>query len=149
MTGPNQNQPNLDTRYRTMLTLWAAQIMSIGLLLFVALYAGPPAEAQVQVADNRVLGFVFAGIGSFSAIISFAVKSKLLQRSVEIQDPSLVQKALVLACALCEVPALLGVIERFVLPGREFLLLFAISAIAMALHFPRRNSLLAAAYKSQ
>lgn len=137
---------NIDARYRTMLILWSAMMMSIVMyfLLTVVLQQGadgPPPE------NNRILSFALAALGTFSAVISFAVRSKLLQRSVEKQDVLLVQTALIVGCALCEVPALLGVVARFVLPGRDYLVLLAISALSMALHFPRRENLLAASYK--
>jgi hypothetical protein len=45
------------------------------------------------------------------------------------------------------VPAILGVLERFILPGREYLLLLLVGGLAMLLHYPRRSDLLAASYK--
>ncbi len=98
-------------------------------------------------SENNLLGFVLAGIGIFCAIVSFFVRAKLLQRSVEKQDLALVQTANIAGRALCEVPALIGVVTRFILPGREYLLLILISALAMLLHYPRRSDLLAASYK--
>jgi dipeptide/tripeptide permease len=94
-----------------------------------------------------VLSFALAALGTFTAIISFVVRSKLLRESVEKQDQKLVQSAQVVGCALCEVPALLGVMAKFTLPGNEFWLLFAISIVTMALHFPRKANLLDASYK--
>jgi hypothetical protein len=61
----------------------------------------------------------------------------------------LVQPAMVVACAMCEVSALLGVMERFVIGSGEHFLLFLIAAVGIALHFPRRDQLLAATWKDQ
>ena len=137
-----KNSASIDARYRTMLILWSGQMGSVALFFFVTQFA----EVADDLTPKNVLSFAFA-VGTFVAIISFVVKSKLLQRAEEKQDVALVQQALVVSCALSEVPALLGVVERFILPGREYLLLLAISLIAMALHFPRRLHLLAASYK--
>ena len=141
----NDNTPNkmsIDARYRNMLILWAGQLGSVVLLFVVTQF--------VEVEDrnaNNLLSFVFAAVGTFVAIISFVVRSKLLERSVEKQDVALVQTAYTMAGALCEFPALLGVVERFMLPGKDYLVLFLVSAFAMALHFPRKANLLAASYK--
>lgn len=145
----NETKPNvnIDARYRTMLILWVALMMSIAMYVLLTFVLQPGAQGTPPPEDNRILRVVLAGVGTFSAVISFAVRSKLLQRSVEKQDLSLVQQALIVGCALCEVPALLGVVARFVLPGRDFVVLLALSAITMALHFPRREHLLAASYK--
>ena len=134
---------SIDARYRTMLILWSGQIGSVVMFFVVSQLV-----TVINRDENNLLSFVLAGLGSFSAITSFVVKSKLLERSVEKQDPALVQTAYTVACALCEVPALLGIVERFILPGRDYLLLFFISAFAMALHFPRKTNLLAASYKN-
>jgi hypothetical protein len=138
-----KNSASIDARYRTMLILWSGQMGSVALFFLVTQFA----EVADDLTPKNVLSFAFAAVGTFVAIISFVVKSKLLQRAEEKQDVALVQQALVVGCALSEVPALLGVVERFILPGREYLLLLAISLIAMALHFPRRLHLLAASYK--
>jgi hypothetical protein len=87
-------------------------------------------------------------LGTFLVIVSFAVKGKLLERSVEKQDISLVQKGLVIACGMCEVSALLGLLERFVIGNREYYWLFVLAAAGTAFHFPRRRQLEAASYKN-
>lgn len=137
---------NIDVRHRTMLTLWFAQMMSVVMFFLLTQFVANSNE-QPGPAANNLLSFTLAGVGTFSAVMSFVLRSKLLQRSVERQDPSLVQTALVAGCVLCEVAALLGVLERFILPGRDYLVLLTISFVSMALHFPRRGNLLAASYK--
>ena len=141
MTTPNQQ--NIDARYRTMLILWIGQIMSVLLFFLVTQFVEVPADRP----ENNILSFVFAAVGMFCAIISFVIRAKLLRESVEKQDLAKVQSAYIVGRALCEVPAILGVVERFVLPGREYLLLLLIGGLAMLLHYPRRSDLLAASYK--
>ena len=141
MTTPNQQ--TIDARYRTMVMLWIAQIMSVLLFFLVTQFVEVPGDRP----ENNVLSFVFAAVGMFCAIISFVIRAKLLRESVEKQDLARVQTAYIVGRALCEVPAILGVVERFVLPGREYLLLLLIGGLAMLLHYPRRSDLLAASYK--
>jgi len=49
---------------------------------------------------------------------------------------------------MCEVSALLGLVERFLFDSDADYLLFLISLIGIALHFPRREQLLSATYKT-
>ena len=142
MKDNTQTKMSIDDRYRIMLIMWGGQLGSV-VLFFVVTQFATVAEREA----NNILSFAFAGLGTLAAIASFVVRSKLFELSVEKQDVALVQKAYTVSCALCEVTALLGVVEYFILPGRDYLLLFFVSAFAMALHFPRKTHLLAASYK--
>jgi hypothetical protein len=137
---------NLNKRYQTLIVLWFAILMNIGVFFLVSFFAGPGNPPTGL--PNSLLTFVLAALGTFLVVLSFAVKRKLLERSVDNQDVNLVQKALVIACAMCEVAALLGLLERFVIRNRDYYLLFLVAAIGTALHFPRRGQLEAATYKS-
>jgi len=134
---------DFDKRYQTMLILWFALLMSVA-MYFVVSQLAPPATAP----PNPILTFTLTAIGTFLVGISFVLKRKLLRRSVDEQDLGLVQKALVIACAICEAAAVLGLVERFAVSGRDYLLLFVIAAVGIALHFPRRSQLEAASYNA-
>lgn len=138
------NKLDLDARYRTMLILWFALMISV-VMYFVTTQVVSP-STDLPYADG-LLSWLFVSVGIFSAVVSFVVRSHFLNRAVEKQDASLVQTALVVGCAFCEVPAILGILERFLFSGRLYALLFPISFLAMALHFPRKANLLAASYK--
>lgn len=140
---------DLNKRYQTLLILWFALLMSIVLYFVVALLVVPDAgPGSPPASSNSLVTFALAALGTFVVVISFAVKRKLLERSVENQDVTLVQKALVIACAMCEVTALIGLLERFIIRNSDYYLLFVVAAIGTALHFPRREQLQAATYKS-
>lgn len=141
-------QPNIDVRYRTLLILWFALFVSIGLYFLVTLIKGPEIRNDPEIVPNTTVTVVVTIVGTLFVFLSFVVKRKLLQRSVERQQVALVQQALVIACAMCEVSALLGLVVRFLTDSHEYYLLFLIAAIGIALHFPRREQLLAATYKS-
>jgi hypothetical protein len=141
---------DLNNRYQTLLVLWFALLMSIVLYFIVALLAVPETEPGSASAtrSSSLLTFGLAALGTLLIVLSFAVKRKLLERSVENQDVTLVQKALVLACAMCEVAALIGLLERFIIRNSDYYLLFVVAAIGTAMHFPRREQLQAATFKS-
>jgi len=139
---------NLDKRYQTLLILWFALLMSIGIYFLFTLFVPPALSKQPRNPTGSLLIVGLTALGTFLVIVSFAVKGKLLERSVEKQDISLVQKALVIACAMCEVSALLGLLEHLVIGNREYYLLFLLAAAGIVFHFPRRIQLEAASYKN-
>ena len=137
---------DLDKRYQTIVVLWAAFLMNVGVFFVVSLFV-----VRQDVAPppfNSLISFVFAAVGTFSVVLSFVVKSKMLQRSVDQQNPALVQPALVIACAMCEVCALLGLVEAMAIGGRDHYVLFFIAIVGIVFHFPRRSQLQAASYKT-
>lgn len=139
---------NLDKRYQTLLILWFALLMSIGMYYLFSLFVAPGIINQSATPARSLLIVALTALGTFLVVVSFPVKHRLLERAVENQDTALVQKALVIACAMCEVGALLGLLEHLVIGNREYYLLFLIAAAGTALHFPRRSQLEAASYKN-
>ena len=142
-------EPDLIKRHQTMIVLWFALSMSIVMFFVLSLLVPPRIINDPNNQTSSLLMFALTAVGTFLVIVSFPVKNKLLERSVEKQDIILVQQALVIACAICEASALLGLIEFFVVGSREYYLLFLLAAGGMALHFPRRSQLEAASYKSR
>ena len=139
---------NLDKRYQTLVVLWFALLMSIGMYFLFSVFVSPAVSNEPRNLPRSLLIVVLTALGTFLVIVSFAVKRKLFERSVERQDVSLVQKGLVIACAMCEVSALLGLLEHFVIGNREYYLLFLLAAAGTAFHFPLRSQLEAASYKN-
>ena len=134
----------IDKRYQTLLILWLAMLMNIGLLFLVAFIA---AQEETKPA-SQLLTLALVALGTFLVVISFAVKRKFIQRSVDRQDVSLVQKGLIVAWAICEVCALIGLLERFLMGNRDYFILFLQAAVGIALHFPRPDYLKSASYKT-
>lgn len=142
-------ESNLDKRYQTLLVLWFALLMNIGVFFLISIFAAPEIGEAPANPASRLLILVFTAVGTFLVLISFVVKKKLLESAVEKQDVNLVQKGLIVACALCEVSAILGLIERFISDSRQYYALFLLAAAGTALHFPRRSQLEAASFKSR
>jgi NADH:ubiquinone oxidoreductase subunit 2 (subunit N) len=138
---------DLAKRYQTMLVLWFALLMSIVMYFLFSLFATPEVGNEHKNPPSSMFIFGITALATFLVIISFPVKQRFLQRSVENQDIGLVQKGMVIACAMCEVSALLGLLEHYIIRNREYYLLFILAAGGIALHFPRRSHLEAASYK--
>jgi F0F1-type ATP synthase membrane subunit c/vacuolar-type H+-ATPase subunit K len=137
---------DLAKKYQTMVTLWAALLMSVVLYFVVTVFAAPPI-AESDSPPSKLLLIGVAALGTFLVGVSFVVKRKFLSQAVEQQDVGLVQKAMVFACALCEATALLGVLSRFLMNNRHHAFLFLLAAAGQVLHFPRRDDLEAARWK--
>ena len=138
---------DLNKRYQSMLILWFALLMSV-VMYFVFVQVAAPAIANPENPPDSRLVISITILGALFVLVSFVVKRKLLERSVLEQDTGMVQKALVVALALCEVSALLGLLERFVFGNREYFLLFILALLGDLFHFPRRSQLEAASYKN-
>jgi len=137
---PNDpNEPGLDVRYRTILILWAAICMSV--LMFLVLVQFTPAPAT----DNVKLSLILNSAGIVPLGMSFLLKQIVHDRAVSQQNLQLVQTGYVLAFALCEVAALLGLLDHFVNGSRYYYLGFVLAGLGLLAHFPRMKPLLDAA----
>jgi hypothetical protein len=138
---------DFNKRYQTLLVLWFGLFMSV-VMYFVFSLVAPFTNDQSNPA-NPTLVITLMVLGFLLVLLSFVVKGKLLELSIQKQDPGLVQKALVVACALCEVSAVLGLLERFLIGYRYYYFLFLFSAAGIALHFPRRSQLQNAGFRDR
>jgi hypothetical protein len=141
MQSTNSNQPSLDMRYRTLLILWCAIWMSV--LFFLVLVYLTPAQPK----ENRSFSLLLNAIGIAPVALSFLFKKKILVKSVESQQPAIVNSAYVLSFALCEVPALFAVMDHFVTGSTYYFAGFAIAGIGLLMHFPQKKHLADASYK--
>jgi hypothetical protein len=113
-------------------------------IYFVLTFFLVPAAAP----ENRLLTIVFSALSAFLVVVSFAVKRKLLSRSVDSQDIYLVRVGSVVAWAICEAAALLGFLDFLVAHDRYYFVLMAFAFLGMLVQFPRRSQLVAATFKS-
>lgn len=123
-------------RYRTIFILWFAIIMSV--LMFLVL---------VQFTPNRESGdlklsLLLNSAGIVPLGISFLLKQRILGQAVTKQSLDLVQVAYVLAFALSEMAALLGLMDHFLTGSHYYYVGFMFAALGLLLHFPRKQHLL-------
>ena len=126
-----------------MRTLWLAMLLSIAGYFAFTLFVGRTASRE----PNPTLSLILLGVAVAAALISFPLKSKLLNRAVEQQQVQLVQQAYIVAWAVNEVGALSGLLDFFTTGDRYYYVLFIIAAIAQLLHFPNREHVQNAAGK--
>ncbi len=93
------------------------------------------------ISDMAVIRYLFYGIVVINIFVIRALRNLLLRKSSSDEPQSIIRKLLrsaVITAALCEVPALLGLIF-FLLTGsiRDFYQLAGLSFILVFLHFPR------------
>ena len=126
-----------------MRMLWIAMIMSIGFYYAFTFFA----VRREGVEPNITLFFVLVGIALSTTLISFPIKNKLINQAIEQQHVPLVQQAYIVAWALSEIPALLGLVDYFLTGNRYFYVLFLIAVLAQLAHFPRREHVINASFK--
>lgn len=141
---PFNQQVTLEGRYRTLLTLWFAFTLSVGIFFLFTLWISPSEVAS----ENPILSLTFLIVGILSVIASYFVKQRLLARSVNEQNVQLVHAGLHFAAALSEFAAMLGIVDYLLTGHRYYYLLMIVALIGSLLNFPRRDHLLAASYKS-
>ncbi len=140
-----QNQPTEDTelRIRSMRIIWLALLFSIG-GYFAFTMLGKRSET---IEPNSMLSLILAVIAMSAVLISFLIKSKLLTKAIDQRQVPQVQQAYVVAWAVTEVSALLGVLDYFIAADRYYYIFFLIAAFVQLLHFPRSEHVNNAAFK--
>jgi hypothetical protein len=146
MQPPDQRDTanNIDVRIRTIRILWLVLVLSVGMYYVFTALADRPKDHS----PNNTLFIALLAIALSTTLLSFPLKSMLLKKATEQQQTGLVQQAYVVALALCEVPALLGLIDFFLTANRYYYSLLIISTCAQLLHFPRREHVINASFKS-
>jgi multisubunit Na+/H+ antiporter MnhG subunit len=136
-------QQDIEPRMRTMRTIWSAMLMSIGFYYAFTFFAKRPENVE----PNSTLFLVLVGIAVSTVLLSFPVKNKLISQAIEQQHVPLVQQSYIVAWALSEVPALLGLLDFYLTGNRYFYVLFLLAVFAQLLHFPRREHVINASFK--
>jgi len=126
-----------------MRTIWLAMVFSIGAYWVFCLVRG----RQEGLAPNNTLFLGLVVVSLSATLVSFLVKSQLLNRAIEQQQMEQVQQAYVVGWAITEVGALLGMIDYLVSGDRYYYVLFIIAACGQLLHYPRREHVLNASFK--
>lgn len=142
----NQKDPqsNVELRIRTLRTLWIALVLTVVGYYVFTLFTGRLRD----ITPNPTMSLVLLAIGVLITLISFPIKSKLLGSAIQQQQVALVQQAYIVTWALTEVPALLGMLDFYLTGHRQYYLLLIIAALGQLLHFPRREHVIDASFKS-
>lgn len=144
-TQPDQSNQleKIELRIRTMRTLWLALVLSVVMYFVWTLFVGRNESAT----PNNTLSLTLIIVALSTVLISFLLKSKLLNRAIEQQQVPMIQQAYVVTWAIAEVGALLGLLDFFVTGNRYYYVPMLIAGAAQLLHFPRREHVENAAFK--
>lgn len=134
-TDSNNAQPNIEQRMRTVRILWLALLCSVGLYYLLTMFAGRPENVE----PNHTVSLALLAAGVSSTLISFLIKNNLINRAIEQRQVQQVQQGYIVAWAMCEVAALLGLMDFFMTSDPYFFVLFILAALGELLHFPRRE----------
>jgi asparagine N-glycosylation enzyme membrane subunit Stt3 len=142
----NQNNPQTDVelRVRTLRTLWFALLLSIGSYYVFTLIA----VRRDGLQPNPNLSLTLICVGVVIVLTAFLIKSRLLIKAVDQRNTVMVQQAYIVTWAINEVAALLGLLDFFLTSNRYYYVLLMIAALGLLLHFPRREPVENAAFKS-
>ena len=138
-----------EVRLRTMRILWMMFLITIGLFFLVTRFSRPDNETIAELGGgNTTLLFVLAALALSSVVASFVLKAGFYRRAAEQQQPALLQTGFIIALVLCESAVLMGLVGVFTTWNDYAYALFALGALGEALHFPTREQVLSAYYKS-
>ncbi|HZI59220.1 MAG TPA: hypothetical protein VFD62_00835 [Pyrinomonadaceae bacterium] len=143
-TQPDQSnqQEKIELRIRTMRILWLAFVLSVVMYFVFTIFVGQNENAT----PNNTLSLTLIIVALSTVLISFLLKSKLVNRAVEQQQVPMVQQAYVVTWAIAEVGALLGLLDFFVTGNPYFYVPMLIAGAGQLLHYPRREHVENAAF---
>jgi magnesium-transporting ATPase (P-type) len=141
----NQNDPqtNVDTRVLTMRIIWMALLISVVTYYMITVFVA----RREDITPNPTLSLVLLCAAVMAVVISFLIKSRLLNQAMDQRNIVMVQQAYVVAWAITEVASLLGMLDFFATADRYYHAFFIIGALGMLFHFPRRESVVNAAFR--
>lgn len=125
------------------MTLWFALFTSIGLFFLLTLLT----TRNDSITPNNTVTLALLLVAVTAVIASYLIKQRFLAQAIAKQDMLLVQQGLIVAAAINEVAAMLGLLDYFLTANRYYYVFFIMAAIGALLNFPRRDHLLAASYK--
>ena len=140
-SSPQQVEARVEARHKVFLILWFALFVSVMLFLVLVIVAGSKGT------PNPTLSYVLLGIGSMTVLVSFLLKQQMITKAISNNDIAALQSAYIVSLALCESAALFGVLDRFMTASQTSWFLFAIAALGILLHFPKKDHIRAVSYK--
>ncbi|MDT7542140.1 MAG: hypothetical protein QOE33_2044 [Acidobacteriota bacterium] len=133
MNPPKQGQAG--SRFRGLVFLWVVQVLSLAVLLTIMQFI----KLSTQGGPNQSLLVVFVALALTVFSLSFVLKAQFISRAMTQHRPDLVTTGYVLAFALCEACAILGIVARITSGAHESIYFVAAALVGFLLHFPRRQ----------
>jgi len=148
---PNE-KINPEGAYGTLLTIWAALLMSQFMFLVIVFFTKPELFkfdlTKPLLGENAAIVVALAAISLADLVISIVLRKKFVERSVTEQNIGLVQTGMIVGCSLAEAISLFGLLLAFAFDYQYFFLFSMLGIIGILLHFPKRGDIHAASYKT-
>jgi hypothetical protein len=141
LINPQEAEAKLAARYRVVLILWIAILISVGILFSLAVFTPSSGTA------NQMLSFALLGTGFTTVTVSLLLKQQMVRKAIEKQQVQALLSAYIIGFALCESAALFGLMDHFATGSGYYRFGFILAAIGMLLHFPKKEHLRAVSYK--
>jgi len=139
MQNPQQIKEKVEVRYRTFLILWVMMLVSIALFLGLAL-----GVKGANAVGNPTLSLALVGTAFAMVVVSFLIKQRIVRQAIAKRDVGSLRSGYIVGYALCESAALFGLLDHFVTGSNYNYFSFAIAALGMLLHFPKKDHVRAA-----
>jgi len=141
LLNPQEVEAKVEARFRVFFILWAAILVSVGLLTTLAVVVGSKGTA------NPTLSYALLGAGGMMVVASLLLKPKLVQQAIDKNEIAALQTAHILALALSESAALFGLVDRLTTASNTSWFLFAISAIGILMNFPNKDQIRSVSFR--
>ncbi|KXJ98716.1 MAG: hypothetical protein UZ17_ACD001002589 [Acidobacteria bacterium OLB17] len=136
-----------------MFVIWGAMLFAQFLFLVVG-YSTKPALLFLD-PSKPVLGadpmptMILIALAFIMLVGSFVVKKNLIAGAVGRRDVAALQSAYVVGMAMAESISLIGLVAAFVFDYQYFAGFIVLGMIAIALHYPKMSSILAATFRDK
>ncbi len=138
---PQQTEEKVAARYRVILILWIAILISVGVMFALAVVIPGSGTA------NQTLSFALLGIGFITATVSLLLKQQMLKKAIETHQIEGLLSAYIVGFALSESAAIFGLMDHFLTASGYYSFGFIVAAIGMFLHFPKKEHLRAVSFE--
>ena len=131
--------------FQSLAVIWIAIFWSQALFL-VLIYVIRPELFNFDLSrpaavEDPLLPALFGVLSVVLFVTSLAMKRRFVNRAVDLQNPALLQTALVVGCAMCEAVSLFGVVLAVGHNSPYFFIWIAAGMAGMLFHFPSRTNL--------
>jgi hypothetical protein len=126
-----------------MRVMWIALILNVGLFFGLTLFKQRPEDVE----PHSMLSLILIVIAASTTLVSFLIKGKLLTKAIDQSEVPQVQQAYVVAWAVTEVAALLGLLDYYMTADRYYYVPFLIALCGQLLHFPRSEHVVNASFR--
>jgi len=145
MNDQKANGISEDKSLQTLLVIWAGLLVSqtfFFVLIFITKKHVFEFDFSKPLFDQEAPIIPVVMFVAFSSIVlSFYIRAVFRRKSIDEQNVELVQRALIIACAMCEFSSVIGFVLAVAFDYAYFFILIALGIFATLFHIPRRREI--------